>query len=443
MGRWISLNDGISIDDISFTLERALTASRYKHLLESGFHVVIHSTGAVVIRNWIRLFDRKPSPIYNLVHLAGANFGSGLAHIGQGQLARWGRIVQGVERGVRVLEELEFGSWKTLDLHLDFLQAGSDMWEDYRIQEFCMVGSQTLGELRMVPVRYVKEDSADNTVRTSAANLNFNYITVAPIDEAFGIKLREIRRHVEHRIADDKLPIQYYRYDASQLATHRREIPFAVLYETAHFGRGIGIVDGQKNRRRVLPLLTGALSQPHDADAYRDTVGAWHQHSVETFGRAGKLKGRLTEWNPQAQYEGHAQLVFRVRDQFGGDVEHHDITFKSRGPRSQLRLERLIEDKHVNRLNPGTVTFYLRLQKFRTQPEGAGWVNLLDRIASLDFEITGYEARSGDIHYLPLTITLRPTIVRRIIQPFHTTLIDVTLLRLPSEKVFALSPSKA
>ncbi len=108
LGRWISLNDGISIDDISFALERALTASRYKHLLESGFHVVIHSTGALVIRNWIRLFDRKPSPIYNLVHLAGANFGSGLAHIGQGQLARWGRIVQGVERGVRVLEELEF-----------------------------------------------------------------------------------------------------------------------------------------------------------------------------------------------------------------------------------------------------------------------------------------------------------------------------------------------
>ena len=71
-------------------------------LLQSGFHVVIHSTGALVVRNWIRLFRRRPSPIANLVHLAGANFGSGLAHLGQGQAARWGRLIfQGVGRGAR------------------------------------------------------------------------------------------------------------------------------------------------------------------------------------------------------------------------------------------------------------------------------------------------------------------------------------------------------
>ena len=70
-------------------------------------------------------------------------------------------------------------------------------------------------------------------------------------------------------------------------------------------------------------------------------------------------------------------------------------------------------------------------------------MDLLDSSASLEFEITGFEARSGDIHYSPLTIARRPTVVRRIIQPFHTTLIDVTLLWLPSEKVFELSQSKA
>ncbi len=136
LARWVSLNDGIAIDDVSFALNRALTSNRYRRLLNSGFHVAIHSTGALVVRNWIRLFSPKPSPIANLVHLAGANFGSGLAHIGRGQLARWGRLIfQGVGRGMRVLNELEFGSTKTLDMHHHFLTPGNDMFDDYQVQE--------------------------------------------------------------------------------------------------------------------------------------------------------------------------------------------------------------------------------------------------------------------------------------------------------------------
>ena len=65
---------------------------------------------------------------------------------------------KGTGSGEHILNELEFGSWKTLDLHLHFLQAGNDMFKDYEVQEFCIIGSQTLGFLRPVPIRYVKED---------------------------------------------------------------------------------------------------------------------------------------------------------------------------------------------------------------------------------------------------------------------------------------------
>ena len=183
LSRWISLSDGVSIDDISFAMNRALKSTRLQSLLSTGFNAIIHSTGALVVRNWVKSYGRKPCPLHNLVHLAGANFGSGLAHIGKGQAARWGRLIfQGVGRGVRVLHELEFGALKTLDMHMHFLSAGNDMYDDYQVQEFCIVGSQTLGFLRAVPIRYVKEDSADNTVRTSAGNLNFNYLQVAPTE---------------------------------------------------------------------------------------------------------------------------------------------------------------------------------------------------------------------------------------------------------------------
>jgi len=137
LSRWISLNNGISLDDVSFAMERALRSPDYQHLIKSGFNVIIHSTGALVVRNWIRLYSPKPSPIDHIVHLAGANFGSGLAHIGKGQLARWGRqIIGGTGSGVKVLNELEFGSCKTLDLHLGFLKPGHRIYDDYKIQEF-------------------------------------------------------------------------------------------------------------------------------------------------------------------------------------------------------------------------------------------------------------------------------------------------------------------
>jgi hypothetical protein len=346
LARWISLSDGTSLDDVSFALERALRSPAHVHLLETRFHTVIHSTGALVVRNWMRLFPRRPSPIENLVHLAGANFGSGLVHVAQGELARWTRVLQGVDRGLRVLNELELGAWKTLDLHLHFLQDHSRIYEDYRVQEFCAIGSQTLGFLRVVPIRYVKEDSADCTVRTSAGNLNFNYVTVEPKPEALDLSVSQVRERIQRRLDDQRIPMELYRFGLSRLASTRREIPFAVLYETAHIGSDLGIVKGAKTREQVLPLVQEALDTPYDENAYRQVAVNWAQVTRRTQARAGKLTRNPIDWNIHRQYEGHSQLIFRVRDQYGLDVEHCDITFKSNRQKQRTRLEKMIEDRH-------------------------------------------------------------------------------------------------
>lgn len=439
LARWISLNDGIALDDVSFALHRALNSTAYKSLLNTGFHVVIHSTGALVVRNWIRLFSAKPSPIANLVHLAGANFGSGLAHIGRGQLARWGRLIfQGVGRGVKVLNELEFGSSKTLDLHHHFLAEGNSMFDDYEVQEFCLIGSQTLSKLRFVPIRYVKEDSADNTVRSSAGNLNYNYVKVAPLTSAYDVTHASLKALRDQRMGNERLLGEaHYDIDLSQLAAQRREVPYTVLYETAHFGEDIGIVHGDKNRPQVLPHLFRALATPFDATEYGKVVIAFNNNTTRTFERAAKLSGSLTEWDKQAQYEGHTQVIFRLRDQYGADVEHHDITFRSHGAGTN-RIERMIEDVHPNKLCPGTVTYYLRTQKYTSKE---GFTDLLEDCKRLDIEITGEEPASDDIRYLPLTIELRKANVQKVLQNFRTTIIDITLLRLPSQNVLRLTKS--
>ena len=155
----------VTILDIARGLDRVLN-DQYPNLLQLGFHVLIHSTGALVIRAWITLFGPKPSPVCNLIYLAGANFGSGWAGIGQGQIARWGRYVfeHGAQRGVKVLQALELGSGPTIDMHIRLIQTGTRMLEDYQIQEFIIIGTQADPEWFEFPVRYGHEDGSDGTV---------------------------------------------------------------------------------------------------------------------------------------------------------------------------------------------------------------------------------------------------------------------------------------
>ncbi len=437
LSRWISLNDGVSLEDVSLAMDRALEA-RFTNLLSSGFHVIIHSTGALVVRNWIKNYNPDPGlcPIENLVHLAGAHFGSGLAHVGKGQLTRWARLLAlHTGSGIQVLNELLFGSWKSLDLARHFLAPNQDMFKDYQVQEFCIIGSQIPKLLRAIPIRYIKEDSSDNTVRTSAGNLNFSYVSVTPKPSAFTLSLRKLNALVQQRLNGMRIDETHYDIDLTNVSSKRRQVPFAIAYETAHFGSDIGIVSGSKNRRAVMPLIKLALLTPYDADAYHEVAQKFETARLNTFKRAGNLKRRLLEWDVQAQYEGHAQLIFRIRDQFGNGVEHYDITFRSRGGSNRLRLESLVEDRRRNKTHDGTMTFYLRTQQFARKR----WRELLENLQPLDVEITGTEPLSSDIQYVPLKISLTGKQVASILKSFQTTIIDIELARLPSQNVFKVT----
>ena len=441
LSRWISLDDGVSIDDISFAMDRALK-SEYSHILDSGFHVVIHSTGALVVRNWIKNYGGKPSPVENLVHLAGANFGSGLAHLGKGQLARWGRFIfAGTRPGVQVLDDLEFGAWNTLDLHRHFLSDDNDMLHDYEVREFCLIGSQVFaGSLRkvieMIPIRYPKEDSSDNTVRTSAGNLNYNYVDVTPTHSAYELDCDQLLSMVDSREHNEAVDHQHYHLDTRGLSQNRQRIPYAILWETAHFGEDIGIVDGEKSRSRNTPLIVDAL-KVSDAAGYQSVIESYEKTLKKTLVRAADSKRSFVKsWSKQSQYEGHSQVIFRVRDQFGESVDHLDITFHSRPKRNsdQKAIERLIEDKHVNAKNKGTLTFYLRVMEI----DNGDYRSLLEDVAPLELEVTGYEPLTDNIAYVPMRVKLNPALIQKMIKPFETTVVDVVLARLPADKVFAI-----
>ncbi len=218
LSRYISLNDSVSIADIARALNRALL-EQHPELLKDGFHVVIHSTGALVIRTWIRLFSPQPSPVRNLVYLAGANLGSGWASIGQGQVARWGRFVfeRGSQRGVKVLQSLEIGAGPTINLHLSFAETGQRMLEDFQVQEFIVIGTQADPGWFTFPIRYAHEDGSDGVVRVAAANLNFNHLVIEPKPDAALLPWTAIDVAVKAAAVKANFP-EYYTLKAQSFA---------------------------------------------------------------------------------------------------------------------------------------------------------------------------------------------------------------------------------
>ncbi|HLP76422.1 MAG TPA: alpha/beta hydrolase [Candidatus Paceibacterota bacterium] len=442
LSRYISLDDGITIDDISRALDRALRTD-FSKLLQGRFHVIIHSTGALVIRNWLRKFSPKPSPVGNLVYLAGANLGSGWAHIGKGQVAKWGRFVfqDGTERGVQVLNALELGSDWTLDLHLHFLKPGNALALDYGVCESVIIGTQADVKWYPIPIRYAKEDGSDGVVRVSASNVNFNYLRFGPTQSALETDWKEASRQQDKHL--DRAGKQTTFYELKESSTPgqntRPVVPFAIPYSCAHSGDEMGVVSGSLPKAQVLRLLQGALEAT--PNTWPALVDSFQVETDATYDLA--LKQQTPSWwkkwldDPRAQYDHHAQIIFRVRDQDGRPVKSFDIFFSSEQEDTKARpIQTLFEDKHLNGMNPNILTFYLRTDAFVAARRK--WVSQLPEVAMCALEISAVESETEEILYLPFRLELKTDQLTQWIQGHRTTIMDIELFRLPSPNVFKM-----
>lgn len=448
VSRYVTLEDGVSLDDLSRGLDRALHED-FPHLLDGTFHVVTHSTGALVVRNWLRRHSPRPAPIGNLVHLAGAQFGSGWAHLGRGQVAKWGRMVfqAGTERGVRVLNALELGASDTVDLHRHLLAPGSSTADDYQVREYVITGTQADPRWFVLPIRYAKEDGSDGVVRVAAANLNFNYLRFAPTDRARDLDWQELQRYRDRTrrsagqgdapAADD--PGFYGLVESSRPGEGGRpRIPFAVAHACAHVGGDQGIVSGDQPREQVLGLLRLALES--DAEEWSARVADFEAATQETYRRAreadGGLLARLRSLveDPRAQYDPHAQVIVRVHDQDGHPVSHYDVYLDT--PPGGTAVRTLMQDDHVNKVTPNSIVFYLRAATYSEQD--GGWTDRVGAVGGLTLDVSAVEPQTEDIGYLPLRFHLDADQLTRWIERHRTTVIDIELLRLPAPDIFRM-----
>ncbi len=444
LSRYVSLEDGLHIDDISRAFDRALHSEAYAHLPTTGFDVIIHSTGALVIRNWLRKFSPRPSPLGNLIYLAGANLGSGWAHIGKGQLAKWGRLVfqAGTERGVRVLDALELGSEEAIDLHLYFTDAQNSPDKVYKVREHVIVGTQADTKWFEAPMRYAKEDGSDGVVRVAASNLNFIYCQLGPTADSLDLDWQTVTSQVESHLARAGDRSVYYEKKGVSIPgkTGRPELPFAIPYECAHSGDAMGVVTGASCRSQVLTLIKQAIAS--DEANWQERVEFFESETNATYTKVvTKQKPKWWPWSgdPRNQYDKHAQVIFRLRDQDGRPIKHFDIFFNSlevNGKKSKSFGE-LVEDNHLNDKSPNVITFYLRVETFNADQNK--WINQLDQAGTTYLEITATEPETDSIRYVPFRLKLSKTLLKQWIQPHRTTIFDIELLRIPGPDVFIMT----
>ncbi|MFP5378686.1 MAG: esterase/lipase family protein, partial [Vicinamibacteria bacterium] len=177
LGDYVSLDDDVTFDDLAHALQDAWTRQQLPRTARS-VNVVVHSTGALVVRHWMTtFFTPSTNPIYRFLMLAPANFGSPLAHKGRSFV---GRVVKGFksdrmfQTGTHILKGLELASPFSWDL-AQRDRFSSETWHGPgRVLATVLVGTAGYSGISAA----ANEDGTDGTVRVSTADLNPARVTL-------------------------------------------------------------------------------------------------------------------------------------------------------------------------------------------------------------------------------------------------------------------------
>ena len=177
---YVSMDDDVTVTDASKRMEEVVGALVAAGKISVPFDMVVHSTGGLVARNWLVMFDcaRKARWLKRLVMLAPANYGSALAAKGKSFIGRVTKgISNGFSTGTQMLNALELGSPFQWGLALSDVLGTEGLAEtgakpaygEDACMPFVLSGIRGYDGILM---KIVNEDGADGTVRAAAANLS-------------------------------------------------------------------------------------------------------------------------------------------------------------------------------------------------------------------------------------------------------------------------------
>lgn len=408
-----SLTNEINIKDIAEALDRALTAR-----IGAGteFDAIVHSTGMLVIRQWLIAHAARRGQLKRLIALAPATFGSPLAHRGRGLM---GAIFKGskrpgpdfLEAGDLVLDGLELGSRFTWDLtHRDLICEtpifGTGPDTPY---VFIFCGTSAYKGLRQL----VNEPGTDGTVRWAGCALTTQKIVI------------DLTRDDVHKPDDQRVVLG----DIAGQTT----LPMPTwLIEGVNHGTIM-----EKPTERLIRLVTAALKVTDE--------GAFTAWQAAARDETGAEEANCKEWQ---------QFVLRAVDERGDPINDYYVEMFHIDANGETQPIDFDLDAHVYRADPSLRCFHVNLDDLKAKLNGVFpplWVRV---VATTGTQMVGYHGINSE--RLPVLggpanedgvwdamVQLPDTFAAgtvRLMYPFTTTFIELRLNRDPTP--FGPTPSK-
>jgi hypothetical protein len=427
LGRYVSFHDEVRVEDLAKAMEAAVDDAK---LGRDGrrFYCITHSTGGPVVRDW---YDRyhagtNKCPMSHLVMLAPANFGSALAVLGKGRLGRIKAWFGGVEPGQGVLDWLSLGSAEAWDLNHRWNTQGQSEIGKRRIFPFVVTGQSIDRKLYDHLNTYTGESGSDGVVRVAAANLNATDVALRQVDrpDAEGFSRLEMDPDVARGPA----------------------VPLRVVRNKSHSGKEMGIMRSVKARPRrrndpsvetvdailrcfEVDSLAGYKSLHRDFE--RESAQVQRDERVET-------EKRLLLGSRVFIHDRYAQVIFRLRDDRGHPIYDFDLLLTAGKESDANHLpEGFICDTQANRRISGTITFFVNYDVLAGASEIPGHRAELPGIKELGFEVHP-RPDDGFVHYRKCRIKASSAVLKKIVRPNETTMVDITTTRVVHKEAFRL-----
>jgi hypothetical protein len=415
LGRYISFDDTVTVDDIARALNQAIR-EELADKLEAGerFACITHSAGGPIVRKWMDLYYKNKlahCPLSHLIMLAPANHGSALAQLGKSKLSRIKSFFEGVEPGQQVLDWLELGSDMSWQLNESWLSYDCTAQGIY---PFVLAGQKIDHQFYDALNTYTGETGSDGVIRVAATNMNYSLL-----------KLHQEGTNGESLVVTQMLRAQ--------------PMAFGVLPGCAHSGRNIGII------RSV--TMANAATHP---------TALWILRCLQVKTRASytALAKELTQVTEDTQKKEHAtevktlvfkrefitnrysMIIFRLIDDRGNHLSDYDL-YLTAGPKySELALPTgFFVDRQRNMNNRGKLTYYLDYDIME-----AG-INTPQMQGKLGFRIKAYPEASTQAlaYYRLLDFHSSLTDINKMLHPNETIMVEIMLQRRVDRSVFRIT----
>lgn len=422
LGRYISFDDTVRVDDIARAFDHALREEIADKLRDGErFACITHSAGGIVVRKWMDLYFKnqlEKCPLSHLIMLSPANHGSALAQLGKSRLGRIKSFFEGVEPGRQVLDWLELGSDMSWQLN--------ESWLDYDctangIYSFVLTGQKIDRQLYDAINSYTGEAGSDGVVRVAASNMNYSLL-----------KLDQEGNSGENLVV-------------SQM---RRTQPmaFGVLPGCSHSGKTFGII------RSV--TMSNAFNHPtaiwvlrclkvRNSASYNALAKELNKLSTETQQNEHIESVKTLIYKRQYITNRYAMIIFRLLDDRGNHLLDYDL-YLTAGP--QYSEEALptgfFVDRQRNLNNQGKLTYFLDYDVME-----AG-INTPKMQGKLGFRVKAYPEASGQAlaYYRLLDFHSSLADINKILHPNETVMVEIMLQRCVDRTVTRitnnLSPAK-